>query len=156
MDIKISGHPSLSKSLTTLSDEDVLKSISNNSQFKEYVEKNFGSKKQITKVLSRNLCAPTVTTLPDDLLHYDEPRILTVRENARLQSFPDWYDFKGPYTTGGERRKFSCPKYTQIGNAVPPLMAEGLGLFLNNELKTFLDEAKIILNTNTSGSRKLK
>jgi len=76
----------------------------------------------------------TVTTLPDDILHYDEPRIMTVREMARLQSFPDWFRFEGPYTTGGDLRKKTCPKYTQVGNAVPPLMAEGLGLFLKREL----------------------
>lgn len=71
--------------------------------------------------------APTITTLPEDLLHYSEPRILTVRECARLQSFPDWFVFRGKYTTGGTRRTKECPRYTQVGNAVPPLMARGLG-----------------------------
>lgn len=71
--------------------------------------------------------AHCITTLPDDLVHYKEPRILTVRENARLQSFPDWFDFVGKYTTGGQRRRFECPRYTQVGNAVPPLLAEAWG-----------------------------
>lgn len=75
--------------------------------------------------------AHTVTTLPDDLLHYSEPRILTVRECARLQSFPDWFDFHGKYTTGGDRRTKECPRYTQVGNAVPPLVAEAWGFALN-------------------------
>lgn len=101
---------------------------------KPYLENEIYTKKLITKVLDKNLPASTVTTVPEDMLHYDEARILTVREFARLQSFPDWYNFQGPYTTGGERRKHSCPKYTQVGNAVPPLMAEGLGLFIKNEL----------------------
>lgn len=72
----------------------------------------------------------TLTTLPDDLLHYSEPRILTVRECARLQTFPDWFEFKGNYTTGGIRRKKECPRYTQVGNAVPPFLAEALGQVL--------------------------
>ena len=69
----------------------------------------------------------TLTTLPDDLLHYAEPRIHTVREHARLQSFPDWFEFRGKYTTGGNRRSKECPRYTQVGNAVPPLLAEIIG-----------------------------
>lgn len=112
---------------------------------KDYVLDTFNTKKQITKVLDPLECAPTITTLPDDLLHYDEPRILTVRECARLQSFPDWFEFHGPYTTGGERRKVSCPKYTQVGNAIPPLMAEGIGLFLLNEFNNICHELKLEL-----------
>jgi DNA (cytosine-5)-methyltransferase 1 len=88
----------------------------------------FNMKKQCLTPLHPNQVARTVTTLPDDALHYSEPRILTVRENARLQSFPDWFVFKGKYTTGGNRRRKECPRYTQVGNAVPPLMAEAIGL----------------------------
>lgn len=91
-----------------------------------------GTKKRSFTPLHPDLPSRTITTLPDDLLHYSEPRILTVRENARLQSFPDWFEFKGKYTTGGKRRKFECPRYTQVGNAVPPLMAEALGLVIDN------------------------
>ena len=72
----------------------------------------------------------TLTTLPDDYIHYSEPRILTVREYARLQSFPDDFLFEGPFTTGGDRRKKTCPRYTQIGNAVPPLLAQAIALAL--------------------------
>lgn len=109
---------------------------------KSYLETEINTKKLITKVLDANKPASTVTTMPEDMLHYDEPRILTVREFARLQSFPDWYDFHGPYTTGGERRKHSCPKYTQVGNAVPPLMAEGIGLFIKKELAKVIEQNK--------------
>lgn len=72
----------------------------------------------------------TLTTLPDDYVHYRESRILTPREYARLQTFPDEFVFRGPYTTGGNRRKHECPRYTQIGNAVPPLLAEAIGATL--------------------------
>lgn len=74
--------------------------------------------------------APTLTTLPDDVLHYSDPRILTVREYARLQSFPDWFVFRGKYTTGGSLRKVESPRYTQVGNAVPPLLGKALGVSL--------------------------
>ena len=90
----------------------------------------FGTKKFSFTPLHPNKLSRTITTLPDDLLHYSEPRILTVRENARLQSFPDWYEIMGKYTTGNTRRKVECPKYTQIGNAVPPLLSEALGLLI--------------------------
>jgi DNA (cytosine-5)-methyltransferase 1 len=78
--------------------------------------------------------APTVTTLPDDVLHFCDPRILTVREYARLQSFPDWFVFKGKYTTGGDLRAKECPRYTQVGNAVPPLLAWAVARALGNVL----------------------
>lgn len=89
-----------------------------------------GIAKRSTTPLCGDLPSPTVTTLPDDFIHYSDARTMSVREFARLQSFPDWFSFEGPYTTGGERRKTACPKYTQVGNAVPPLLAEALGQVL--------------------------
>ncbi len=78
----------------------------------------------------------TITSSPDDFIHYSKPRIPTVRECARLQTFPDYYKFAGKRTTGGIRRagnprvgnfERELPKYTQIGNAVPVKMAEEFG-----------------------------
>jgi DNA (cytosine-5)-methyltransferase 1 len=85
--------------------------------------------------LCANMKAPTITTLPDDYIHYSEPRILTVREYARVQSFPDWYEFKGKYTTGGKERTKEVPRYTQIGNAIPPLFGEQSGLVLKSLIR---------------------
>ena len=85
---------------------------------------------QVLVPLKPNEQAPTVTSHPDDMIHYCEPRILTVRECARLQSFPDWFEFKKKYTTGGELRKKEVPRYTQVGNAIPPLFGELAGVTL--------------------------
>ena len=90
----------------------------------------FQLKKSSTKILEANKPTPTITTLPDDYIHYCEPRIMTVREYARIQSFPDTYQFKGKYTTGGKRRVLEVPRYSQIGNAIPPLFGEQAGLVL--------------------------
>lgn len=86
-----------------------------------------GLKKRGVTPLKEKAVCNTLTSIPDDYIHYAEPRIMTVREHARIQSFPDDYEFKGPYTTGGERRKIDVPRYTQVANAVPPLFAEQVG-----------------------------
>ena len=99
------------------------------------IRKRFKTKKSSTKLLASDLPTPTLTTLPDDFVHYCEPRILTVREYARIQSFPDDYEFKGKYTTGGQLRRLEVPRYTQVGNAIPPLFAEQAGLALHQTLK---------------------
>ena len=91
--------------------------------------KRFGLKKHCTIPLDPDQPSNTLTTLPDDVIHYSEARILTVREYARLQSIPDWFQFRGAYTTGGDRRVRECPRYTQAGNAVPPFVGEAIGTF---------------------------
>ena len=90
----------------------------------------YGLKKVALRVLDPLTPAPTITSLPDDLIHYSEPRTLTVRENARLQTFPDWFSFCGKYTTGGDLRRAEIPRFTQVANAVPPLLAEQIGATL--------------------------
>ena len=86
-----------------------------------------GTKKHTQKVISKDEPAPTVVTLPDDYVHPLEPRVMTVRELARIQSFPDWFEFRSKETTGSERRRVEVPQYSQVGNAVPPLMAQAVG-----------------------------
>lgn len=106
------------------------------------VRQRLGLLKRRTIPMAPGRLAPTITTLPDDILHYEEPRILTVRESARLQSFPDWFKFLGVYTTGGARRKKACPRYTQVGNAVPPLLSRAIGLGIARALNDATTEVK--------------
>ena len=98
----------------------------------------FGLKKRCIVPLDPYKPSNTLTTLPDDIIHYSEPRILTVREYARLQSIPDWFQFRGKYTTGGNRRVRECPRYTQAGNAVPPFVGEVVGTFFSKLHDEFL------------------
>ena len=89
------------------------------------------TKKHTQRALQADIPAPAALSIPDDACHYHESieslRTLTVREMARIQSFPDWYKIKSKVTTGGKMRKFEVPQYTQIGNAVPPLLGLALG-----------------------------
>lgn len=94
------------------------------------IKNKFNLNKKCIIPLSKNTQSPTLTTLPDDYIHYSEPRILTVREYARIQSFDDWFEFRDKYTTGGKKRKGEVPRYTQVGNAIPPLFVELSGIVL--------------------------
>ncbi|MEZ0183427.1 DNA cytosine methyltransferase [Flavobacterium oncorhynchi] len=111
--------------------EYILKYADKNKTLSNELKEKFNLKKRTIIPLSGKTSTPTITTLPDDYIHYCEPRIFTVREYARIQSFNDWYQFKGKYTTGGKRRTQEVPRYSQIGNAIPPLFGEQSGIILN-------------------------
>jgi DNA (cytosine-5)-methyltransferase 1 len=85
--------------------------------------------------LNLNEASPTVTShCLDEFVHPLQNRALTVRECARLQSFPDSYDFcGGPYLVAHDDRT-QQDKYEQIGDAVPPLLSYAWG----NEIKCIL------------------
>tara|TARA_Y100001970_G_C14244493_1_gene867111 strand:+ start:152 stop:1426 length:1275 start_codon:yes stop_codon:yes gene_type:complete len=112
------------------------------------IPENFKTKKFAQRLLPREWDdkGPTITatSLPDDFVHYSQARSPTVREWARLQTFPDWYQFAGKRTTGGIRRagnpresifEREVPKYTQIGNAVPVKLAFEIGKHFSKLLK---------------------
>ncbi len=94
------------------------------------------TKKQTQKALAADSPAPAALSIPDDACHYDEHelRVLTVREMARIQSFPDDFVFRSKVTTGGQMRRFEVPQYTQVGNAVPPLLGLKLGMCISELL----------------------
>lgn len=80
--------------------------------------------------------SPTVTShCLDEFVHPIYNRALTVRECARLQSFPDSYDFcGGPFITPHLHNDIQ-DKYEQIGDAVPPLLAYAWGKEISKILR---------------------
>ena len=84
------------------------------------------TKKNIRTRLDRTRPSATVMTIADDYISPFEPRTFTVRELARMQSFDDSFEFLGKRTTGGLRRRVEVPQYSQVGNAVPPLLARAV------------------------------
>lgn len=74
--------------------------------------------------MNSNLPSNTVDTGHRNYFHYKENRIPSVRENARLQSFPDDFIFYGSKTS----------QYKQVGNAVPPLLAYAIAKEIKKEL----------------------
>ncbi len=70
----------------------------------------------------------------DEFVHPVYNRALTVRECARLQSFPDSYFFHGPFLVPHINRTVQ-DKYEQIGDAVPPLLAYAWGVTISKILE---------------------
>lgn len=93
------------------------------------------SNKRNYNVLKPDEQSSTIMTIPDDYVHYNSPRALTVREMARLQSFDDTFVFQGKRSTGGNNRKTEVPQYTLVGNAVPPLLARAVATEILKNIK---------------------
>ena len=96
-------------------------------EFKRYRDDIFDDK---YKRLDENDLSRTITAhIAKDGYWYVHPRqnrTITVREAARLQTFPDWYRFAGPPSAA----------FRQIGNAVPPALAQRLGESIRRSLET--------------------
>jgi DNA (cytosine-5)-methyltransferase 1 len=90
----------------------------------EYLRPKSGD---VRKYIKYSSSKPSVTVTGDmrKIFHYAQNRALTVRELARLQSFPDSFIFKGK----------SISQQQQVGNAVPPLMAEAIAKSIKEMIK---------------------
>jgi DNA (cytosine-5)-methyltransferase 1 len=60
-----------------------------------------------------------------EYIHPEQNRTISIREAARIQSFPDWFVFEGSYSD----------QYDQVGNAVPPLLAKAVALEIRRALE---------------------
>ena len=123
------------KEYSYLHENGTLAAFHNKHDFERYLHAH-PTKKQAQRALLAEQPTPTALTIPDDVCHYDEHelRVLTVREMARIQSFPDNFVFRSKVTTGGKMRKFEVPQYTQVGNAVPPILGMKLGKVISHLL----------------------
>lgn len=126
--IDISGKTELINLCTSnfgMNDEQVIKLFKKGNPSKDQVDILL-TKKSMRRRLSSNQPSATIVTIPDDYINPWENRTLSVREMARCQSFDDSFEFLGKRTTGGLRRRIEVPQCTQVGNAIPPLLAKAL------------------------------
>ena len=110
----------------------------------DFVKENFPNKLYAARNRRLIPTEPSFTVTShclDEMIHPILHRGLTPREVARLQSFPDWYQFKGPYV------KFhSDPEqdqYEQIGDAIPPLLGYALGKEVVRTLNEIMEEINL-------------
>lgn len=108
-----------------ISEENVVKLYKKGSVTKEQVEVLL-TKKNIRQRWKEDAPSATIVTIADDYISPWEARTFSVREMARCQSFDDSFEFLGKRTTGGLKRRTEVPQYTQVGNAVPPLLAKAV------------------------------
>jgi DNA (cytosine-5)-methyltransferase 1 len=119
---------------------------------KEYMMQSFylgGGKTGIARRMSWNEPCLTLTCSPaqkqTERCHPEETRPFTVREYARIQTFPDDWEFEGPITS----------QYKQIGNAVPVNLAEEIGYTIVKALNDYYQMEIIESLKNFEGSRKV-
>ncbi|NJL81427.1 MAG: DNA cytosine methyltransferase, partial [Richelia sp. SM2_1_7] len=115
----------------------------------KYADTKPGKKEPTTWAyrLSMNAFSPTLRAGSGNRtssrpIHYEQARVITVREAARLHSFPDWFEFG--------TSKLAAHK--AIGNSVPPLLAYAIAQTLSVELEQKLPRRKSALKTLSASS----
>lgn len=94
-------------------------------------------KDRYTRQSRWDACSTIVAHLSKDglmFIHPTQNRSLTPREAARIQSFPDWFEFPVARTD----------QFRVIGNAVPPLVSEAIGIAVKSYIKKAVKNSKII------------
>lgn len=117
---------------------------------KSYMGKSYtsgGGKRGIARRLNWDEPSLTILTSPSqkqtERCHPEETRPLTIRESARIQTFPDFWKFEGSIMS----------QYRQIGNAVPVLLAEIIGKSVITILQKISKEKKLyLINSSNSDS----
>lgn len=126
--IDITGHANLIElcsSTFNMTEQEVVELFRNGNPTTEQIDILL-TKKNIRSRWDPDLPSATVVSIPDDYISPWEPRTFSVREMARCQSFDDSFEFLGKRTTGGLLRRVEVPQCTQVGNAVPPLLARAV------------------------------
>lgn len=106
----------------------IIAMVSDGGNYKELPKELWGTRKvhiAWTRMNSKKPCF-TIDTGHNHQFHYKENRVPTARESARIQSFPDSFRVLGNKTS----------QLKQIGNAVPPILAEALA----NQIRLYLEE----------------
>jgi DNA (cytosine-5)-methyltransferase 1 len=81
------------------------------------VEKRGGAPAGLKRLFAEEPSLTITSAATREFVHPTEDRLLTLRECARLQTFPDWFEFAGS----------AVSRIQQIGNAIPPILARALG-----------------------------
>ena len=94
---------------------------------------SYATYSQNHRIIDGHKVSPTITaSFYSSFIHPTQPRNLTVREAARIQTFPDDFVFKGKKTTLSKKllakkgiiEELHLDQFNQVGNAVPPKMAK--------------------------------
>ena len=119
----ISNHQAMKHTAQMLKKMSYIKDGGDRNSIPEEIRPKSGD---IRKYIRYNSGKPSVCITGDmrKVFHYDQNRALTVRELARLQSFPDSFVFKGSVIS----------QQQQVGNSVPPLLAESLAKHIKQYL----------------------